>query len=285
MSSSTLPLPAAASRHRTVIAPSRGIVPVRPGELWEFRELLYLLVWRDVKVRYKQTALGIAWAVIQPLLTMVVFTVIFGRLANLPSEGVPYAVFTLCALLPWQLFAFAMTESSTSVVANQRLLTKVYFPRLILPLAAVAVGLVDFAISFVVLLIVLAIYHVVPSWTIVTVPFWMLLAVVTALAVGLWLSALNVKYRDIRYALPFLSQIWMWATPVAYSSSKLKGTWQLVYALNPMFGVVQGFRWAILGKTAAPSELTWLSMAAVLVFLVSGLYYFRRMERTFADVI
>jgi lipopolysaccharide transport system permease protein len=283
MSSSALRMTSARPQH--VLEPAHGIVPVHLGELWEYRELLFFLAWRDVKVRYKQTALGVIWAMIQPLLTMVVFTVIFGRLANLPSEGVPYALFTLCALLPWQLFAFAMQESSTSVVTNQRVLTKVYFPRLILPLAAIAVGLADFAISFVVLLIVMAIYHVAPGMAMLTVPFWVLLAVVTALAVGLWLSALNVRYRDIRYVLPFLTQLWMWATPVAYSSARLHGGWQVIYALNPMFGVVEGFRWAMLGRTAPPGPLTAVSAAAVVIMLVSGLFYFRRMERTFADVI
>jgi homopolymeric O-antigen transport system permease protein len=266
------------------IAPSRGWVPVRLAELWEFRELLYFLVWRDVKVRYKQTALGVTWAVLQPVLTTVIFSVFFGRLAHLETGGPPYPVFAYCALLPWQLFAFALSEASNSVVANQRLLTKVYFPKLILPLASVVVGLVDFSISAVVLLALMAYYGLAPAAAFWTIPAWTALAVITAVAVSLWLAALNVRYRDVRYTLPFLTQLWLFATPVAYQSSLVKPAWRGLYGLNPMVGVVDGFRWALLGG-AWPGRTIPASTVAVLVILVSGLFYFRRTERTFADVV
>jgi len=268
-----------------LIEPSRRWVPIRFGELWEYRELLYFFVWRELKIRYKQTALGVAWAIIQPLFTMLIFSVIFGRLAKLPSDGLPYPVFAYCALLPWQLFAFALTEASNSIVANRSLLTKVYFPRLLMPLAAVTVGLADFGVSFVILLAMIAYYGIAPGIIILTIPLWTLMAVVTALAVGLWLSALNVRYRDIRYTLPFLTQIWMFATPIAYASSIIPPAWRPYYALNPMVGVVEGFRWALVGGAAAPGITVAVSIAAVAVLLVSGLFYFRRTESTFADVI
>jgi lipopolysaccharide transport system permease protein len=268
-----------------LISPPRGWVAVRYRELWEYRELLYFFIWRDLKIRYKQTALGVSWAIIQPLFTMIVFSVIFGRLAKLPSDGLPYPVFAYCALLPWQLFAFAMTEASNSVVANRALLTKVYFPRLLMPLAAVAVGLADFAVSFTILLAMIVYYGITPGITIWTIPLWTLLAVVTALGVGLWLSALNVRYRDIRYTLPFLTQIWMFATPIAYASSIIPAAWRPYYALNPMVGVVEGFRWALVGGAAAHAQTLAISVAAVIALLVSGLFYFRRTESTFADVI
>lgn len=268
-----------------LLAAARGWVPVRLGELWEFRELLYCLVWREVKVRYKQTVLGVAWAIIQPFLTMVVFSVVFGRLAGIPSEGLPYPVFAYCALLPWQLFAFGLGESSQSVVANQRMVTKVYFPRLILPIAAVSVGLVDFAIAFVVLLAMLAYYGIVPGVAVWTLPLWTLLAVMTALAVGVWLSALNVRYRDVRYTVPFLTQIWLFATPVAYPVSMVPADWRTLYSLNPMVGVVEGFRWALVGRTSMPETTVVISVVAVLALLVTGLFFFRRTERTFADII
>ncbi len=270
---------------RHVIEPSRTWAPLHLGELWEYRELLYFLVWRDVKVRYKQTALGIAWAVIQPLMAMVVFSVFFGRLAGMPSDGVPYPVFAFCALLPWQLFAFALAESSNSIVVNQRLLSKVYFPRLMMPIAAVAVGLVDFAVSFVVLLIMMLYFGIVPGWSILAVPFFALLAVATALGVGLWLSALNVRYRDVRYTLPFVTQIWLFATPVAYATSLVPEAWRALYALNPLVGVVDGFRWALLGTAGSPTQTVLISSGVVVAILVGGLFYFRRTERTFADLV
>jgi lipopolysaccharide transport system permease protein len=268
-----------------MIEPARRWVPIRFGELWEYRELLYFFVWRELKIRYKQTALGVAWAIIQPLFTMLIFSVIFGRLAKLPSDGLPYPVFAYCALLPWQLFAFALTEASNSLVANRSLLTKVYFPRLLMPLAAVSVGLADFAVSFVILLAMIAYYGITPSLVILTIPLWTLLTVITALGVGLWLSALNVRYRDIRYTLPFLTQVWMFATPIAYASSIIPPAWRPYYALNPMVGVVEAFRWALVGGAAAPGVTVAVSVGAVVVLLVSGLFYFRRTESTFADVI
>ena len=267
-----------------IIAPAGGILPIRLGELWAYRELMYFLVWREIKIRYKQTALGVAWAVLQPLLAMTVFSLFFGRLAGLRSDGVPYPLFTFCALLPWQLFAFALTESSHSVVSNQRLITKVYFPRLILPLAGVCVGLADFAFTFVLLVVMLAFYGVTPGWAILTLPVWTLLALTTALAVGIWFSAINVRYRDVRYTLPFLTQIWLIATPVAYSSLIVPERWRPLVALNPMVGVVDGFRWALL-DTPFPGPAVLVSSCAVVLLLVSGLFYFRSVERTFADIV
>ena len=269
----------------TTIRRSGSWVSLRLGELWEYRELLFFLVWRDVKIRYKQTALGAAWAVLQPFFTMVVFSIVFGRLAGLPSDGVPYPVFTYSALLPWQLFAFALGESSNSLVAHQRLISKVYFPRLIIPLSAVGVGVVDFAVSFVVLLGLMAYYGIAPTWALWTVPFWAALAVTSALGVGLWLSALNVKYRDVRYTLPFVTQIWMFASPVAYASSLVPESWRPWYALNPMVGVIDGFRWALLGTADPPIVTLVVSLAAVSTILLTGLIYFRRTERTFADLV
>ena len=268
-----------------VIAPAAGWMALQLGELWAYRELLYFLVWREVKVRYKQTSLGVAWAVIQPVLTMVVFSVFFGWLGKMPSDGVPYPVFAYCALLPWQLFAFSLTESSNSVVANQRLLSKVYFPRLVMPIAALGVGLVDFSIAFVVLLGLMAYYGLTPGLAIMALPFLTTLAVATALAGGLWLSALNVKYRDIRYTVPFLVQLWMFATPVVYSSSLVPEPWKAVYALNPMVGVIDGFRWALLGGVQPPLTTMAVSAATVAVVMTGGLVFFRRTERTFADLV
>lgn len=253
-------------------------------ELWDYRELLYFLTLRDIKVRYKQTALGAAWAVIQPFFMMVVFSLFFGRLAGIKSDGIPYPVFTFCALLPWQLFAHALTESSNSLVANERLITKVYFPRLVVPMAAVLGGLVDFAVAFVILLIMMLYYGIVPTWAIVTLPAFILLAILTALGVGLWLSALNVQYRDVRYTINFLIQFWLFATPVAYPSSLVPERWRALYGLNPMAGVVEGFRWALLGNKP-PGAMLAVSVAVVIVILVGGLYYFRRMEQQFADVV
>ncbi len=276
-------IPAAADLPVREIAPSRGWVPLHLGELWEYRELLYFFAWREVKVRYKQAALGITWAIIQPLLTMVVFSIFFGKLAGIETDG-PYPLVTFCALLPWQLFALSLTNSSNSIVTHQQLLTKVYFPRVILPLASVAVGLVDFAIASVCLAGLMVYYGVAPGWPVLTVPLWTLLAVATATAMSLWLSSLNVKYRDIRHTLPFLTQIWLFVTPVAYPTTAVPEAWRPLYALNPMVGVVDGFRWALLGG-AAPDTTVTFSSAAVIVLLVSGLYYFRRTERTFADIV
>lgn len=267
------------------IEPERGWIAIGFRELWQYRELLYFLTWRDVKVRYKQTALGAAWAIIQPFFMMVVFSLFFGRLAGVPSDGIPYPVFSFCGLLPWQLFAHALTESSNSLVGSQNLITKVYFPRLVIPIAAVLGGMIDFAIAFVILLLMMLYYGIVPSWAIVTLPGFLLLALLTALAVGLWLSALNVKYRDIRYTINFLVQFWLFATPVAYPSSLIPEQYRAIYGLNPMAGVVEGFRWALLGKTEPPGSLLWVSIAVVTLLLVGGLYYFRRMEQEFADIV
>jgi lipopolysaccharide transport system permease protein len=268
-----------------ILRPSTGFLRLDLKALWEYRELLYFLVWRDIKVRYKQTALGAAWAVLQPVMTMLVFSIFFGRLAKVPSDGVPYPVFAYVALLPWQLFAFALTESSNSLVASQNLITKVYFPRLVIPISSVLAGLVDFGISFVVLLGMMLYYGIVPTAAVALLPLFLLLAVVTALSVGLWLSALNVKYRDVRYTIPFLTQFWMFATPVAYPASLVPERWRPLYGLNPMAGVVEGFRWALLGKQRAPGPLLWVSVAAVAVLLIGGLRYFKKTESTFADIV
>jgi lipopolysaccharide transport system permease protein len=285
MSASASPSHPASHLPVHVIAAAGGLLPVRLSEIWEYRELAYFLVWREIKIRYKQTALGVAWAVLQPLLAMTVFSLFFGRLAGLPSDGLPYPVFTFCALLPWQLFAFALTESSNSVVAHQRLITKVYFPRLILPIAGVCVGVADFVFTFAILLAMLAYYGLTPGWALLTVPLWTLLALTTALSVGIWFSAINVRYRDVRYTLPFLTQIWLIATPVAYSSAIVPEAWRPIVALNPMVGVVDGFRWALLGTASFPGPTVLVSTIAVLVLLVSGLFYFRSVERTFADIV
>lgn len=254
-------------------------------ELWEYRELLYFLTWRDIKIRYKQTVLGAAWAIIQPVFMMVVFSLFFGRLAKVPSDGIPYPVFAFCALLPWQLFAHAVGESSNSLVGNQNLITKVYFPRLVIPISAVLSGLLDFLVAFCVLLALIFWYGIVPGWHIVFLPAFVLLAMSTALAVGLWLSALSVQYRDVRYLISFLIQFWLFATPVAYPSSIVPEKWRVVYGLNPMAGVVEGFRWALLGKSSALGSLLWVSVGVVAVTLVGGVYYFRRMEQQFADIV
>ncbi|NQU10868.1 ABC transporter permease [bacterium] len=269
------------------IEPSRGWQFVRWRDLWAFRELLWILIWRDLKVRYKQTVLGAAWAILQPFLTMVVFSIFFGHLAGLDKKvpgDLPYPVWAFAALLPWQLFAYALTESGNSLVVNRQLITKVYFPRLVIPLSAVLAGLVDFAIAFVFLAGMMAWYGIVPTAAVLTLPLFLLLAVATALAIGLWLSALNVEYRDVRYTIPFLTQFWLFLTPIAYPSSLIPEALRPVYGLNPMAGVVEGFRWALLG-TPAPGSLLWVSVGVVVLLLVGGLAYFRRMERNFADVI
>jgi lipopolysaccharide transport system permease protein len=269
----------------TMIEASRGWQPINARELWSFRELLYFLTWRDVKVRYKQTLLGAAWAVLQPLLTMAVFTVVFGRLARLSSDGLPYEVFALAALVPWTYFANALAQAGNSLVDQHQLLTKVYFPRLLLPLAAVLAGLVDLTISFVMLLVVLAWFGIEPSVRLLAAPAFALLATAAAFAPGLWLAAFNVRYRDVRYVIPFLVQIWLFASPVAYSGSLVPERWRPLYGLNPMVGVVDGFRWMI--APAAPFPATELAAGALAVALVllTGLFVFRRMEQSFADVV
>lgn len=271
----------------TVIQPTRGWVKLGLRELWQYRELLYFLTWKDVLIRYKQAVLGVAWAVLQPVLTMVVFTVIFNKLlgVNSGSYGVPYPVFTYTGLLPWNLFAGSLSRSGTSLVGNANLITKVYFPRLVIPTSAVLGGLPDFLISFLVLVVLMVAYQVVPTWNVVWLPFFVLLAMVTALGVSLWLSALNVLYRDVAYVIPFLVQLWFFMSPVMYPTSKIPSGWpSVIYNLNPMTGVIGGFRWALFGDDP-PSSLFWLSAVMVLVVFTGGVYYFRRMERIFADVV
>jgi lipopolysaccharide transport system permease protein len=254
-------------------------------ELWAYRDLLTLLIRRDVSVRYKQSAIGIAWAVVQPIVLMIIFSVVFGRFAKLPSEGYPYSVFTLCALLPWLYFAKALSGTSDSIVGASNLVTKVYFPRLIIPLSKTVSGLVDFAIAFGVLAVVLAWYRIVPGPALLLLPLFIAIAMLTALTIGLWLTALNVKYRDIGLLVPFMTQIWMYASPIAYSTTLVPEQWRWIYSLNPIVGVVEGFRWALLGKTPPAMGPMLLSLAIVIVLLAGGLIYFRRTERTFADII
>ncbi|GAB4525695.1 MAG: ABC transporter permease [Anaerolineales bacterium] len=268
-----------------ILKPSRGWVALNLKDLWRYRELVFFLTWRDVLVRYKQTVLGATWAVLQPLINMVVLTVIFGNLAGMSSEGFPRPVFTFSALLPWGLFATALGDAGRSMMASRTMITKVYFPRLIVPLSKVLGGLVDFVIAFVVLLGMMWYYGIAPTDAIWTLPLFLLLTMATALGIGLWLSALNVMYRDIGYILPFLTQLWLLITPVAYSATEVPEKWRVVYALNPMAGVVEGFRWALLG-TRQPETLPLLVSSGIAVLLlVSGLFYFRRMERTFADMV
>ena len=270
----------------TVIKPGRGWAPLDMRELWDYRELLYFLVWRDVKIRYKQTALGAGWVILQPLLTTAIFTIIFGHFARIQTNGVPYPLLTFTAILPWMLFANALALSTKSIVENQPLVTKVYVPRILIPIAPVLAGLVDMAVGFVVLFGLLVWYGVTPPWQIVTLPFFVLFAVVTAIAVTLWLSALNVKYRDVQYTVPFLSQAWFFITPVAYSALIFPANVRLWIGLNPMAGVVQGFRWSILGTQAAQvGHLMLLSFGVMVVLLVTGIEYFRRVEKGFADVV
>ena len=275
-----------------VLRPTHGLAALNLGDLWKFRELIFFLVWRDLKVRYKQTLLGAAWAVIQPVLQMVVFSLLFGGLAGLSSEGVPYPIFNFTALLPWGLFSKALNDAGRSLVSNRNMITKVYFPRLAIPLASVLSGVVDFMIAFVVLIGMIVYYHFLPGsgyqfvWSpalLALLPL-LLLALVSALGVSLWLSALNVLYRDVGYVLPFLTQIWFFITPIVYASSAVDERLRLLYALNPMTGVIEGFRWALLG-TPAPGGMVWLSVLVSFVVLVSGLFYFRRFERSFADEI
>jgi lipopolysaccharide transport system permease protein len=255
------------------------------AELWVYRELLYFFVWRDIKVRYKQTVVGAAWAVLQPVLTMLVFSLFFGKLAKIPSQGLPYPIFYYCALLPWTYFSTAMQSATNIVVDQQRVITKIYFPRVVLPIAAVLAGLLDFAISFAVFLVLMVYYRIVPTNAVIWLPAFMLLAILTALGVGLWLSALNALYRDVRYVLPFLVQFWMFASPVAYPSSLVPAKWRWLYGLNPMAGVIEGFRWALTGHGQPPGILLAASSAAVVLLVFSGLVYFHAMEGEIADVV
>jgi lipopolysaccharide transport system permease protein len=268
------------------IKPTKGLAALDLHDLWTYRELIFFMVWRDIKVKYKQTLLGMAWAIIQPVMTMIVFTFVFGKVAKLPTDGIPYPVFSFTGLLPWGLFATALNQGSRSLVMHNNMVTKIYFPRLILPMSAVFSGLVDFFISFFILIGLMVYYKVTPAWgQLWTLPLFLVLALVTALGVALWLSAVNVKYRDVNQALPFITQFWLLATPVAYSFSSLSKKAQLVLSLNPMTGVVNGFRWALLGTDTGPDLMFWISVGISLMIFVTGLFYFRSMEKTFADTI
>ena len=278
-------VPSSLDLPETVILPPGGWFSLEIGDLWHYRELLYFLTWRDLRVRYKQTLLGAVWAVLQPLLTMVIFSAIFGYFAKLPSQDIPYPVFTYTALLPWQLFAYALTQSSSSLIADRNLITKVYFPRLIVPLSSVVSGVVDFLVAFPLWLVMMLVYRIPFSWRILTLPLFILFALLTAMAIGLWLSALNVKYRDVRYTLPFLTQFWMYATPIAYSSTLVPEPLRWLYSLNPMTGVVEGFRWALLGTENPLGWPIFISVLIVLALFVGGVIYFKRMEDQFADLI
>lgn len=273
--------------------PGEIVTEIRPqsrwtsdfGDVWAYRELLYFLTWKDLKVRYKQTVLGAGWAVLQPVLTMVVFSVFFGRLGGLPSDGLPYPVFTYAALLPWMLFAHVLTQSSQSIVNHQSLITKVYFPRVLIVLAPLGVGLLDFALAFVVLLAIMLWYGLAPGLGLLLAPLFVALAALAALATGVWLAALNVRYRDVRYTVPFLTSLWLFASPVAYPASLVPGPWRWLYGLNPMAGAIEGFRWALLGQGGMPAPLVAASLAVTLLMLVTGLRYFTRVEQTFADLV
>jgi lipopolysaccharide transport system permease protein len=277
------PPPAAAAT--VVIKPSIGLFKLDLAAVWEFRELLYFLVWRDVKVRYKQTIIGMAWAILQPLMAMMIFTVIFGNFAKMPSDGLPYSVFAYAALLPWNYFSQAMSRSALSLVSEANLIMKVYFPRLIIPLASVMVPLIDFFVSFLVLLVMIAWFGIAPGWNILCLPAFLLLALMTALAAALWLSPLNVRYRDIGHTIPFLIQFWLFASPVAYPVSLIPEQWRLLYSLNPMAGVIEGFRWALLGKESPAFGVIAISAAVVIALLLGGIVFFKRMERSFADLV
>ncbi len=269
------------------IKPSKGLAALNLRDIWIYRELIYFMIWREIKVRYKQTMLGAAWAIIQPVLTMIVFTFLFGRIAKLPTDGnIPYPIFSYTALLPWGLFVAALNQASRSLTSNQNMVSKIYFPRLVLPLASVLSGLIDFIIAFVILIGLMIYYHIAPSINVIwALPLFLVLTIITALGVALWLSAINVQYRDVNYALPFMTQFWLFVTPVAYSSNLISAKWRLVYSLNPMAGVVNGFRWALLGVGNGPDTGLWISLGIALLIMISGLFYFRNMEKTFADTI
>lgn len=268
------------------IQPSKGWVSLQLKEVWAYRELLYFLTWRDIKVRYKQTVLGATWAIIQPMMTMIVFSLFFGSLAKIPSDGVPYPIFSYTALVPWTFFATALGASSNSLVGSANLIKKIYFPRLVIPISSVISGSVDFLLAFVVLIIMMLAFGILPTLNIIFLPFLLLMAVMTSLGVGLWLSAMNVQFRDVRYTIPFLTQFWLFATPIAYPSSLIENNLlRTIYGINPMAGVVEGFRWALLGTDTAPGPTIIVSFLAATLLLVSGAFYFRRMEKTFADVV
>jgi len=269
----------------TLIVPRRNWRTLLWRELWEYRELLYFFTWRDLKVRYKQTALGVAWAIIQPLVTMVVFTLFFGRLANMPSDDFPYPVFSFVALVPWSFFANGLTKTAISVVENAQLIRKIYFPRILIPLATLLSGLVDFMLAFIVLIGILFAYGIIPTSTVLLLPMFLLLAFISALGAGLWLSAMNAQFRDVNFIMPFVVQLWLFITPVVYPSSILPHPWQIVYGINPMVGVVEGFRWSLLGSTAVPGSIFIVSSTVAVILLISGFAYFQRIERSFADMV
>lgn len=270
----------------TLIRPSAGWSSLKLGELWEYRELLYFFTWRDVKVRYKQTVLGAAWAILQPFMTIVVFSLFFGKLAGVPSDGIPYPIFSYTALVPWTFFSTRLSQASNSLVGGSSMITKIYFPRLAMPISSVLGGLVDFAVAFVVLLFMMAFYGIAPTWNVIWLPFLLLLAFASVLGSSLWLSAMNVQFRDVQYTVPFITQFWMFATPIAYPSSLIEDPiLRTLYAINPMVGVVDGFRWALLGTDTAPGMLIVISTLSATILLVTGLFYFRRLEKTFADVV
>lgn len=270
---------------RTRRQPSKGWAWPKLRELWEYRELLYFFAWRDIKVRYKQTVMGALWAIIQPLITMIIFSLFFGRLAKIPSDGLPYPVFSYAALVPWTFFTNAVTQASNSLVFSANMVKKIYFPRLSLPIATVLAGILDFVLAFLVLLGIMLYYGIAPTINIIWLPFFFLLALVTSLGVGLWLSAMNVQFRDVRYTVPLITQVWLFVTPIAYPSSLLAEPWRTLYGLNPMAGVVEGFRWALLGTDTAPGPMTIVSAVVALALFISGAFYFRRMEQGFADVL
>ena len=267
------------------IEPSKGWISLGLRELWRYRELMYFLIWRDIKVRYKQTVLGALWAIIQPFSTMVVFSLFFGKLANMPSDGIPYPIFAYSALVPWTFFANGINKSSNSLVGGSNLIKKVYFPRLVMPLSGVFSGIVDFVLAFIVLLGMMLYFGFVPTWNVVWLPALFLLAVFTSVAIGLWLSAMSVRFRDVQFMIPFLTQLWLFATPIVYPSSLLTEPWRTLYGINPMAGVVEGFRWALLGTGTAPGPIIIVSTLVVVALLVSGAFCFRRMEKTFADIV
>jgi lipopolysaccharide transport system permease protein len=269
----------------TVIQPSSGLFNLDLKGVWQYRELLFFLIWRDLKVRYKQAAIGVGWAIIQPLLTMVIFTIIFGQMAKIPSDGIPYPLFSYAALLPWNYFSQALSRSGGSLVGDANLLSKVYFPRLIIPLATVITPLFDFAISFFILLIMMAWYGVMPTWGIIALPFFLLFALMVALAVSLWLAPINVRFRDVGHAIPFLVQIWMYASPIVYPVSLVPEKWRALYGLNPMAGVIEGFRWALLGSKSPNLLLVGVGVLLTSLLLLAGVVFFKWMERTFADII
>jgi len=281
------PLSGDRSRNKPVlrIQPSTGWTPLNLKELWEFRELMGIFVWRDLKVRYRQTVIGVLWAILQPVLTMVIFSIFFGRLAGIPSDSMPYPIFSYAALVPWTFFANSINLASVSLVNHTEMIKKIYFPRLTMPVAAILSILVDFVLAFSVLLGMMLYYGYVPTINVLWFPFFVLLTMMTALGVGLWFSAMNVQFRDVRYMVPFITQAWFFATPVAYPSSLLSEPWRTLYGLNPMVGVVEGFRWALLGTDTAPGPIVFVSFLVALLIFVSGLYYFRRTEKIFADVI